>query len=422
MKVYVSLLFCLFFAGLSPTYGQQAHQQIESQIIALEHKYWEALRNKEAKTLAEIRAEDFREADQDGVLDKKQAAQAESDMEITSYALRNEKVEALQPNVALLTYEVAYKGSYKDKDISSPHAYVVSMYVRRNRSWRLAYSQETAAKENLPDAFTETYPPSTTAANIGSPAQKTPQSGADTLERQLLANEKAIWDLSIRNDFQGWSQLTSDDALAVYDTGYASKAEVLEAIQGMDGGHYSMEDVRIIPVGDSAGLVVYKVTQDWKEGGKKLERQYYVSSLWQKREGKWLSRFWQETDTTLPDNQLSAQALAKETEILETLKHNDWPAFSDLLADDVVAIDEDGIVGKKELIDGIKSAGTVFTDYKMENVKVIPQGNGAIVAYKETLVGTQNGKPFTWHIYTHSHWERRGGKWLMTMFQDSMAK
>lgn len=58
----------------------------------------------------------------------------------------------------------------------------------------------------------------------------------------------------------------------------------------------------------------------------------------------------------------------------------------------------------------------------MENVKVIPQTNGAIVACRETLVGTEHGKPFTWHIYTHSHWERRGDKWLMTMFQDSTAK
>jgi hypothetical protein len=45
---------------------------------------------------------------------------------------------------------------------------------------------------------------------------------------------------------------------------------------------------------------------------------------------------------------LSAQELAKEREILETLKHNDWSAFSSLLAEDAIAIDEDGIIGKKE--------------------------------------------------------------------------
>jgi ketosteroid isomerase-like protein len=197
---------------------------------------------------------------------------------------------------------------------------------------------------------------------------------------------------------------------------------VLSAISGMSDLHYSMDDVRIIPVGNAAGLIVYRITQDWKEGGKKLARQYYVSSLWQNRDGKWLNPFWQETDATLSHDDLSTQALAKEREILETLKHNDWSAFSALLADDAVAIDEDGIHSKQELLDEIQAAGTRFSDYKMENIKVIPQADGAIVAYKETLVGTEHGKPFTWHIYTHSHWEWRGGKWLMTMFQDSMAK
>ena len=122
------------------------------------------------------------------------------------------------------------------------------------------------------------------------------------------------------------------------------------------------------------------------------------------------------------DDDLSTQALAKEREILDDLNRNDWAAFAKLLADDLIAIDEDGIHSKNELLEEIRTAEVRFSDYKMESVKVIPQTNGAIVAYKETLVGTEHGKPFTRHIYTHSHWESRSGKWLMTMFQDSTAK
>lgn len=106
----------------------------------------------------------------------------------------------------------------------------------------------------------------------------------------------------------------------------------------------------------------------------------------------------------------------------EKSKNNDWPHFADLLGDDLVAIDEDGIRTKKELLDAIKAADIRFSDYKMEDVRTIPEADGAIVAYRQTLVGTEQGKPFTWHIYTHSHWQRRGGKWLLTMFQDSMPK
>ena len=52
----------------------------------------------------------------------------------------------------------------------------------------------------------------------------------------------------------------------------------------------------------------------------------------------------------------------------------------------------------------------------------VSDGNGAIVVYKQTLIGTERGKLFTLHIYTHSHWRRRSDKWLLTMFQDSVAK
>jgi ketosteroid isomerase-like protein len=143
-----------------------------------------------------------------------------------------------------------------------------------------------------------------------------------------------------------------------------------------------------------------------------------------KRNGEWLALFSQDTPVTSSEQggSLSAQALAKERELLETVKHNDWDAYASLLADDFIAIDSDGFHGKKEELDGVKAPGTRFSDYKMENVKVIPQGNGAIVAYLETLVGTEHDKPFTWHIYTHTRWERRADKWLATMFQDSTAK
>jgi Domain of unknown function (DUF4440) len=58
------------------------------------------------------------------------------------------------------------------------------------------------------------------------------------------------------------------------------------------------------------------------------------------------------------------------------LNRNDWGAFANLLAEDLVAIDEDGIHSKKEVLDEIRAAEVRFSDYKMENVKVIPQTNG----------------------------------------------
>jgi hypothetical protein len=40
-----------------------------------------------------------------------------------------------------------------------------------------------------------------------------------------------------------------------------------------------------------------------------------------------------------------------------------------------------------------------LSDYKMEDIRTIPKGNGAIVAYKQTHIGTEQGKPFAFHIW-----------------------
>lgn len=146
MNKYLCLSFCLFLVCLSPLQAQQpapnsatsANQpEIATQVIALEHRYWEAWKNRDTKTLAQIRAEDFREADHDGVWDKRQTEQGDLDLETTAFTMSSEKVSVLQPNVALLTYEVGYKQSYKGKDISSSHSYIASLYARRKGDWRL---------------------------------------------------------------------------------------------------------------------------------------------------------------------------------------------------------------------------------------------------------------------------------------------
>jgi hypothetical protein len=42
----------------------------------------------------------------------------------------------------------------------------------------------------------------------------------------LLANERAINDVSADRGLDRWSELVADDALAAYDPGFATKAEV----------------------------------------------------------------------------------------------------------------------------------------------------------------------------------------------------
>jgi hypothetical protein len=116
------------------------------------------------------------------------------------------------------------------------------------------------------------------------------------IRTMVIAKEKEVINLSVRADLEPFSYLLSDDVLAVYDTGYASKGEVLSGLKKMTDIHFAMDDVRVIPICDSAGLVIYRMTEDWKQDGNRLTREYYVSSLWVEHSGKWTNKFWQETD------------------------------------------------------------------------------------------------------------------------------
>jgi hypothetical protein len=66
---------------------------------------------------------------------------------VKSFNMTNEKVSFLNPDVALLTYEIAYEATENGENRST-HSRVGVVYVRRNGAWRYLYSQETQIKNS----------------------------------------------------------------------------------------------------------------------------------------------------------------------------------------------------------------------------------------------------------------------------------
>jgi hypothetical protein len=46
----------------------------------------------------------------------------------------------------------------------------------------------------------------------------------------------------------------------------------------------------------------------------------------------------------------------------------------------------------------------------------------ATLVFRETIDGTQDGKPFVWHINSSSGYVKRGGKWVPVLYQDVMER
>jgi hypothetical protein len=103
-----------------------------------------------------------------------------------------------------------------------------------------------------------------------------------------------------------------------------------------------------------------------------------------------------------------------------------------LLADEFVYVDPRGIAGKSDFISskvekgqklGVEAKNATFTDFRMEDVKVIELNKDAgLITYKITAKVTRNGKDLTDQDYASSVWVNRGGKWLNLFGQSTPVK
>ena len=246
-------------------------------------------------------------------------------------------------------------------------------------------------------------------------------------EQEIIANEKSVLELSASGKLEAYSKRLSDDVLAVYSTGYANKTDVLDALRAMTDVHYSMDDVKVVKVSNQAAVIVYKLAQDWKEGGKTLTREYYVSSLWTNDNGKWLNRFWQETDreadTAHGDSAGDlAFFVAIEKEDWEALKHKDKVAASRLLADDFTGLYDTGFSTKSEWIKQMDDQYTI-DDYTIEDAELLrPSPTTALLLYNSRCKGTGAWADYCSHTSRISDlMVQRDGRWFDLFSQDTQA-
>jgi ketosteroid isomerase-like protein len=117
----------------------------------------------------------------------------------------------------------------------------------------------------------------------------------DSLEQQIVAQERAGLDALKTGDLTTFAASTADDAIFVDAHGPASKTEVVVHTAEFRLHEYTMDDVRFVPVSAESGLIVYTLTESGTSHGKEFSAKVYVSALWLKRRGRWVCAFSQET-------------------------------------------------------------------------------------------------------------------------------
>jgi hypothetical protein len=249
----------------------------EADIIAKEKAAWDAFRKKDADGFGKLVTADYLEVTDDGVSDKASAMAGMKDFEISDVTFSDWKMTPIDKDAVLITYTATLKGTYKGKDVPPGPYRETSAYVNRNGEWLAAYYQETKTMTGPPmPAPKETPKPATASGTPG-------QTGPDA-----TANEKLVWDAFKAHNYDAFASYLTDDFKEIEMDGVYDKAGSVKGVQGFDASKAELSDWKTVRLTDDASLVTYVA----KIPGFPTE---YHSSIWVKRNGKWLGMFHQGT-------------------------------------------------------------------------------------------------------------------------------
>jgi hypothetical protein len=107
--------------------------------------------------------------------------------------------------------------------------------------------------------------------------------------------ERQAWEAMKTTDYRAYVRLLAEDFVDVLPDGIITKSEEEKGIVQLTMDDYKWEGLRVVHFKPDVTLLVYKATQKASFGGKPIPTPTWVSSLWIKRNGRWLNAFVQET-------------------------------------------------------------------------------------------------------------------------------
>ncbi len=111
----------------------------------------------------------------------------------------------------------------------------------------------------------------------------------------FIALETAVWLALQAGDVDADRQSLSEDFLGVYPSGFANRSDhVGQLANGATVSEFAILDARMTVVSEHDVILSYRA--DFTRNGPGQEPEsMYVSSLWSKRDGRWLNTFSQDT-------------------------------------------------------------------------------------------------------------------------------
>jgi hypothetical protein len=112
--------------------------------------------------------------------------------------------------------------------------------------------------------------------------------------------------------------------------------------------------------------------------------------------------------------------IANEQKINDAIVKGDPAAFKSEVAEDALAVDDQGVTTAADMIKMLKPANAKITESKLDGFKFVwVDTNTAVVTYTWTGKGTFMGQPVHSPSYSSTVYTKRGTRWVAVFHQET---
>lgn len=243
-------------------------------------------------------------------------------------------------------------------------------------------------------------------------------------DADVIAKEKQAWDTVRQKDFESFKKIMAIDGIYVSHHGVLDPAGTIKETSELDLTDLTFSDWKVLPIDKNAVVVTYTAhVQGRIEGQPLVASSVRGSTAWVNRGGQWLAIYHRDSEAkpaptpgsnkpkatsgaTPSEPSTSADPIANEKLIWETLKSNNSEAFAAFLASDSVEVEPGGVFDKAGSVKSVSQ--TDFSKATISDFKTLKiDENTALVTYMVKIPGiAPEGEHHT------TIWINRGGKWL----------
>ena len=118
------------------------------------------------------------------------------------------------------------------------------------------------------------------------------------LRKTILARETAVWDTFVGDhpNLDAFQQLLVPDYLCIEATGVLmTKEENIAQVKSLTFSFYKIQDPQVRKLSSNSAVIVARVKFEGTAGGQTMSGETLTSTVWVRRNGKWLAQLHTET-------------------------------------------------------------------------------------------------------------------------------